>query len=70
MCASSDKVQPLTPPPGSVIGDKVRWEGYTGKFRDMPLLSLHLLLFLLRIVQENIKPEVLEAQTELAKSVH
>ena len=31
MCASSDKVQPLTPPPGSVIGDRVRWEGYTGK---------------------------------------
>ena len=31
MCATgADDVKPLTPPDGSVIGDKVRLQGYTG----------------------------------------
>ena len=31
MCATGqDGVQPLSPPDGSVIGDKVRLQGYTG----------------------------------------
>ena len=47
MCATGpDQVKPLIPPEGSVIGDRVRLQGYTGILLSVPCFKFCLIISL------------------------